>query len=76
MVPLIGREQAGDQIEQRGLAGAVRPDQRVDFAGADLKARIGDGADAAEMSWRRRATSSTVPLSAFGRRKAGSGRPS
>ena len=44
----VGREQAGDQIEQRGLAGAVRPDQGVDFAGADLQARIGHGANAAE----------------------------
>src|SRR6185437_5057223 len=25
----VGREHAGDEIDQRGLAGAVRPDQRV-----------------------------------------------
>ena len=30
----IGREQTGYQVEQRGLPGAVRPDQSVDFAGA------------------------------------------
>ena len=34
---VVGRVQAGDQIEQRGLAGAVRADQRMDFAGADLR---------------------------------------
>ena len=45
----VRREQAGYQVEQRGLAGAVRTDQRVDLAGADRKAGVVDGADAAEM---------------------------
>ena len=45
---LVGRVQARDQIEQRGLAGAVRADQRVDFTGADLEAGVVDGADAAK----------------------------
>ena len=44
----VGRVEAGDEIEQRGLSRAVRPDQRVDLAGADLQARIGDRANAAE----------------------------
>ncbi len=44
----IGRVEAGDQIEQRGLSRAVRPDQGMDFAGADLQARIGHRANAAK----------------------------
>jgi len=50
----IGRVKARDQVEQRGLAGAVRPDQGVDFAGADREAGMGDGADAAQRPLRRR----------------------
>src|SRR5262249_29634638 len=45
----IRRKQAGDQVEQRGLARAVRADQRVNFASADLQGRIAHGADTAEL---------------------------
>ena len=45
----VRRVQARDQVEQRGLAGAVRADQGMDLAGADREAGVGDGTDAAEM---------------------------
>ena len=44
----VGRKKTRDQIEQGGLASAVRADQRVDFTGTDGEARIVDGADAAK----------------------------
>src|SRR5262245_64501618 len=45
---LVGREHAGDQIEQRGLAGSVRPDHRENLALADLEAHAVDGGEPAE----------------------------
>ena len=33
----IGGQHSSDQIEERGLAGAVRPDQGMDVAGRHLK---------------------------------------
>jgi hypothetical protein len=39
-VPRVGRNGAGDLVDQRGLAGAIRADQRVDFAGQYFKADI------------------------------------
>src|SRR5262249_19149181 len=44
----IGRVKARDEVEQSGFSGAVRPYQGVDFAGADLEARVAYCADAAE----------------------------
>ena len=47
--PACGRlEDPGDQVEHRGLAGAVRADQAEDLAAVDRKAHVGDGAQAAE----------------------------
>jgi len=45
---LIGRERAADQVEHRRLAGAVRPDEAEDLAGAELEADLVDGDEAAE----------------------------
>jgi hypothetical protein len=36
----VGREVAGDQVEQRGLAGAVRTDQRGDDAGRQVEVDV------------------------------------
>src|ERR1044072_7866988 len=47
-LPAIGRENAGHQIEERGLAGAVRSDQRMDVAARDLHAQIVQRIEAAE----------------------------
>src|SRR6185436_3132881 len=44
----VGREGAGNQADERGLAGAVRPDQRMHFAGLDLEADAVGGDHAAE----------------------------
>ena len=44
----IGGENAGDEIEERRLAGAVRPDQRVDVAGRHLELEIVERVEAAE----------------------------
>ncbi len=50
IVPLVRRVEAGYQIEQGGLAGAVRADQRMDLAGVDRSdARVRHRADAAEL---------------------------
>src|SRR5471032_2496517 len=40
--------QAGDDVEEGGLAGAVRPDQAVDLAFHDLDADVGQRLQAAE----------------------------
>src|SRR6185437_3061340 len=40
--------EAGDAVEHGGLAGAVRPDQRGDFAALGAKRQLVDGDDAAE----------------------------
>ncbi len=44
----VGRDLAGDEIEQGGLAGAVRSDDQTAFAGGDVKTDIGGDAQAAE----------------------------
>ena len=45
---LLRQVEAGDQVEQRGLAGAVRSDDREDLALLDRQAHIVDGMHAAE----------------------------
>ena len=64
----VGREHAGHQVEQGGLAGAVRADQRVDLARVDREAGVGDGADAAEML-RDACDLEHRPLAAFGQQE-------
>ena len=44
----VGLEQRGQHADQRGLAGAVRPQQGVDDAGLDLQADAGQRLDGAE----------------------------
>src|SRR5438309_11842000 len=44
----IGGIEAGYQVEQRGLASAVRADQGMNLAGVDFQAGVADSADAAE----------------------------
>ena len=46
--PGVGRVEAGDQVEQRRLAGAVRPDDADDLVLADRHAHVAVGLDAAE----------------------------
>ena len=45
---LVGRQHAGQEIEERGLAGAVRPDQRVDVAAPHIHAQVVQRVEAAE----------------------------
>ena len=47
-VPAVGRVHAGDQVEERRLAGAVRADQGDDAAGLDAEVHVLDRGDAAE----------------------------
>ena len=47
------RERAGDQVEHRALAGAVRADQAEDLAGLDRERQVVDGDQAAELLARR-----------------------
>ena len=45
----LGRDvQAGDHVEERGLAGAVRPDEADDAAARDREVDVADGHQAAE----------------------------
>src|SRR5262249_50998912 len=44
----VGGEQAGDLVDQRGLAGAVRADHGVQFARADLEMDAVGAGEAAE----------------------------
>src|SRR5690606_22193642 len=46
--PLLGDIEAGQHVEQRGLARAVRADQPVDFARADVEADLRQRPQAAE----------------------------
>ena len=48
-MPLSGVLEAGDQIEDRGLAGAVGADQAQHLAAVELEADVVDGADTAEV---------------------------
>ena len=41
-----GRDDAADDVDQRGLAGAVRPEQREDLAAADLEVDVLEGVEA------------------------------
>ena len=47
-VARVGREIAGDQIERRGLAGAVAADQAGDRAGLHVERQVAHGLQAAE----------------------------
>ena len=67
----VGGDEAADQVEQRGLAGAVRTDDADDLALGDGERHVVDGADAAERARqadrpraprRRRAGSSTAAV--------------
>ena len=42
-----------DHVEQRALAGAVRSDHRLDLAGRDVEAQIGDGTQPVEIAVQR-----------------------
>src|SRR5512143_58879 len=44
----IGRKEPGDQVEDRRLPGAVRPDQRLDRSRGDFDGEVVDGLEAAE----------------------------
>ena len=44
----VGAQRAREQVEHRGLAGAVRADQPEDFAGLHIEADIVDGDEAAK----------------------------
>src|SRR5690606_2127073 len=44
----LGPVEAGEEVEERGLAGAVRPDQRGDHAPLDLEVLDVDGLQAPE----------------------------
>src|SRR5512140_1643004 len=44
----IGRKEAGDQVEDRRLPGAVRTDQRLDRSRGDIEGKVVDGLEAAE----------------------------
>ena len=46
--PAVGRQLAGDEIEQRGLAGAVRPDDQPTLTRLDFQIDVGGDAQAAE----------------------------
>src|SRR5260370_35964138 len=48
VLPPIRRQVAGDQVEQRGLTGTVRPDQGGDGAGFDGEGAAVHGAHPAE----------------------------
>ena len=42
----VGRADAADDAHERGLPGAVPPDQRDDFAGIDSEVDVAQGVDA------------------------------
>ena len=46
--PVVGGEDARDHVEQRRLAGAVRPDDAADLALGDVERHLVDGDEAAE----------------------------
>src|ERR1700738_3573878 len=45
---LVERERTGNEVEHRGLAGAVGPDETQDLSGAELEAHVVDGDQPAE----------------------------
>ena len=46
--PRVGRVDAGDRLDERGLAGAVVADQRDDLAGLDLEVHVAERLDRPE----------------------------
>ena len=62
MVPGARREKAADQIEERGFAGAVRPDDRAQLALGDAERDVLHRDETAEAFGRRSLTSSTFML--------------
>ena len=44
----IGRKESGDQVEDRRLPRAVRPDQRLDRSRGDIEGEVVDGLEAAD----------------------------
>ena len=48
IVPIVLGREPGDDVEQRGLAGAVRADEADDLAGADRERHVVERGDAAE----------------------------
>ena len=48
----IGRQHAGDALEERGLAGAVRADQPEHFAVANLEGDVVERGDRDRIVWR------------------------
>ena len=40
---------AGEDLDERGFAGAILAEQRDDLAGADVDARVAEGVRAAEL---------------------------
>src|SRR5690606_20188874 len=46
--PVVGRHQAGDHIEEGGLASAIGADQAVDLARVDAQTHLAEGLHAAE----------------------------
>ena len=55
MVPEVGGMHAGQDLDQRRLAGAVVADQRHDLAGMDVEIDVGQRRDGAELLARCRA---------------------
>jgi hypothetical protein len=47
--PSVGGKKAGDQIEERRFARAVRTNHRAQFTGLDAHRNIGHGREAAEI---------------------------
>ena len=56
----VGLDEAGEEVEHRGLAGAVRADERGDRALAQLDVQVVGGDDAAEALATRPCASSTT----------------
>ena len=48
-VPLVGLVRAGQDLDQRGLAGAVLAEEAVHLAGADVEVDAVEGADTREL---------------------------
>jgi hypothetical protein len=50
IVPALGLSQSRDQVQQRGLAGTVRPDQADQLAFADRESHVAHGRQPAEIT--------------------------
>ena len=66
--PGVGARQAGDDVDQRGLAGAVRAEQAEELALLDGEAHAGERAQARRSASRRRVTSIAFSVTATGSR--------